>query len=279
MKKMMKKNFVVKCSLAALAAAVLAGCSQNAEQVKAQGDAQLQQQTVLGVNWVQESGEYQALTYQAFNAAQVAFDQAKVAKGKKKAVVVDLDETMIDNSAYAAWQIQHNKAFDGKDWTRWVNARQAKAIAGAVAFNNYVNQHKGTMFYVSNRKEEGEKVATLENMQALGFEGVSEKTLFLKQAKSNKTPRFAEIEQQGYEIVLYIGDNLNDFGDQFYKKSNAERREVVDSQRHLFGKKFIVLPNPNYGDWEGAVFNYNYKLNSAEKAAARANSLKAWDGK
>ena len=50
-------------------------------------------------------------------------------KGKKKAVVVDLDETMIDNSAYAGWQIQNNKPFDSKDWTRWVDARESKAIA------------------------------------------------------------------------------------------------------------------------------------------------------
>ena len=110
---------------------------------------------------MQESGEYDALAYQAFNAAKVAFDHAKVKKGKKKAVVVDLDETMIDNSAYAGWQIQNNKPFDGKDWTRWVDARESEAIAGAVEFNNYVNANKGKMFYVSNRKDSNEKAGTI----------------------------------------------------------------------------------------------------------------------
>lgn len=239
----------------------------------------LQEQAALGLNWVQQSGEYQALAYQAFNTAKVAFDQAKVAKGKKKAVVVDLDETMVDNSAYAGWQVKNHKAFDGESWTRWVNARQTQAIAGAVEFNNYVNSHKGTMFYVSNRKDSGEKAGTLDDMKKLGFSGVSEQTLFLKKDKSNKTPRFEEIEKQGYEIVLYLGDNLNDFGDATYKKSNAERRDFVTANKDKFGKKFIVLPNPNYGDWEGGLDKNYYKGDAKSRLDIRHGAIKAWDGK
>ena len=99
----MKKTLKMT-ALAVVSAFVLAGCTHHATQA----DAQLQQQAVLGINWMQESGEYDALAYQAFNTAKVAFDHAKVKKGKKKAVVVDLDETMIDNSPYAGWQIQNN---------------------------------------------------------------------------------------------------------------------------------------------------------------------------
>lgn len=263
-------------ALALLATFALAGCST---QVTSAGEEKLQQHAMLGVNWMQQSGEYQALAYQAFNSAKVAFDHAKVAKGKKKAVVVDLDETMMDNSAYAAWQIKNSKGFDSKDWTRWVNARQTAAIPGAVAFNNYVNSHKGTMFYVSNRKDSSEKMATLDDMKKLGFKGASEETLYLKKDKSNKTPRFAEIEKMGYEIVLYVGDNLNDFGDATYKKSNADRRAFVEKNQGQFGKTFIVLPNPNYGDWESALFNFDYKRTSEEKAKNRADALRAWDGK
>ena len=144
-------------ALAAISAFVLAGCSTHSMDSKEHANAQLQQQAVLGLNWMQDSGEYQALTYQAYNAAKVAFDHAKVTKGKKKAVVVDLDETMLDNSLYAGWQVKNNKPFDGKDWTRWVEARQSRAIPGAVEFNNYVNSHNGKMFYVTNRKDSTEK--------------------------------------------------------------------------------------------------------------------------
>lgn len=264
-------------ALTMASALVLSACTAKAPADN--GDHQLQQHAVLGVNWVQQSGEYQALAYQAFNVAKVSFDHAKVKKGKKKAVVVDLDETMIDNSAYAGWQIQHDKPFDGKDWTRWVDARQSQAIAGAVEFNNYVNSHGGKMFYVSNRKDSNEKAGTLDDMKKLGFNGVSEETLYLKKDKSNKTPRFEEIEKQGYEIVLYVGDNLNDFGDATYRKSNAERKAFVDANSKQFGKTFIVLPNPNYGDWEGGLAKDYYKGDAQSRVKVRENAIKAWDGK
>lgn len=242
-------------------------------------ETQLQQQAVMGINWMQESGEYQALAYQAFNSAKVSFDQAKVAKGKKKAVVVDLDETMVDNSAYAGWQVKNNQPFGSESWTRWVNARQTPAIPGAVEFNNYVNSHKGTVFYVSNRKDDVEKAATIDDMKKEGFTGVNEQTLYLKKDKSNKSERFADIEKQGYEIVVYVGDNLNDFGDATYKKSNAERRDFVKANQAKFGKTFIVLPNPNYGDWEGGLAKDYYKGDAQSRVNIRMNAIRAWDGK
>ncbi|WGE47600.1 5'-nucleotidase, lipoprotein e(P4) family [Actinobacillus equuli subsp. haemolyticus] len=254
----------------------LTGCHHHAQK---HDEMILQEQAALGINWMQQSGEYQALAHQAFNMAKIAFDNAKVTKGKKKAVVVDLDETMVDNSPYAGWQVKNHKSFDGESWTRWVNARQTQAIAGAVEFNNYVNSHKGTMFYVSNRKDSGEKAATIDDMKELGFTGVSEQTLFLKKDKSNKTPRFEQIEKQGYEIVLYLGDNLNDFGDATYKKSNAERRDFVSANKEKFGKQFIVLPNPNYGDWEGGLDKNYYKGDAKSRLDIRHNAIKAWDGK
>lgn len=268
---------LVKLSALAVASAmVLTGCANDKT---AHANAQLQEQAVLGLNWIQQSGEYQALAYQAFNSAKVAFDSAKATKGKKKAVVVDLDETMVDNSAYAGWQVQNGKPFDGKDWTRWVDARQTTAVPGAVEFNNYVNSHKGTVFYVSNRKDSNEKAGTVDGMKKLGFTGVSNQTLYLKKDKSNKTPRFEEIEKQGYDIVVYIGDNLNDFGDATYKKSNEERRAFVKENSAKFGKSFIVLPNPNYGDWEGGLAKDYYKGDAQNRVKIRHDAIKAWNGK
>ncbi|QIM67816.1 5'-nucleotidase, lipoprotein e(P4) family [Mannheimia granulomatis] len=266
--------------LMALFAVSLTACShtQTAIDYTAEANAQLQQQTMLAVNWVQQSGEYDALAYQAFNSAKQAFDQAKVKKGKKKAVVVDLDETMIDNSAYAGWQIAQGKPHSSADWVRWTHARQATAIAGAVEFNNYVNRHGGKVFYVSNRSEKESKQATADNLVQLGFSGVDDLSLLLKQDKSAKAARFAQITEKGYEIVLFIGDNLNDFGDQFYGKSNAERKAVVAEQQAEFGRRFIVLPNPTYGDWEGALGKDYRKADANGKMQIRANSLNAWDG-
>ena len=279
-------------AIAAMSAFILTGCAT--QDKSAEANAQLQQQAVLGLNWIQQSGEYQALSYQAYNAAKVAFDHAKVKKGKKKAVVVDLDETMLDNSPYAGWQVQNNKPFDGKDWTRWVEARQSGVVPGAVElsvnqfperakkiaqFNNYVNTHGGKMFYVSNRKESNEKAGTIDDMKRLGFNGVEDSAFYLKKDKSPKAARFEEIEKQGYEIVVYVGDNLDDFGDEIYGKQNAERRDFVAQNKAKFGKTFIVLPNPNYGGFEGGLAKDYFKGDSSSKVKARLDAIKAWDGK
>ena len=269
----------VKLSILTLTmAAVLSGCA-NQQSTDAQNEVLLQNQAALSVVWMQQSGEYQALAHQAFNAAKTAFDHSKASKGKKKAVVVDLDETFIDNSAYAGWQVKNGKPFSGETWTKWVDARQSGAVPGAVEFSNYVNSHGGAVFFVSNRRDDVEKAGTIDDMKRLGFTNVTEDRLLLKKDKSSKSARFAEIEKQGYEIVLYIGDNLNDFGDATYHKPNAERRQFVKENSQAFGKKFIVLPNPNYGDWESGLAKDYFKGTPQDRVNIRLNAIKAWDGK
>lgn len=269
----------LKLSIATIAVASLLSACTSQYATEKHEQLKLQNQAALGIVWMQQSGEYQALAHQAFNTAKTAFDQAKKTKGKKKAVVVDLDETMMDNSAYAGWQVKNGEDFTQETWTKWVNARQAAAIPGAVEFANYVNNHGGTMFYVSNRLENGERQGTIDDMARLGFPGVSEKTLILKDGKSAKSARYKTITDQGYDIVVYVGDNLNDFGDATYRKPNAERRDFVAQNAKQFGTKYIVLPNPNYGDWEGGLDSNYYKGDVKNKVDIRLNSIKAWDGK
>ncbi len=125
------------------------------------------------MDWVQQSGEYRALAYQAFNVAKMSFDhfksQAKQDNSKEKlAVVVDLDETMINNSAYAAWQIKHGQGYSSKTWGKWEQAAKAKAIPGAIEFSKYIDSHGGTVFYVSNRSETNLK-ETIKNLKKLGL--------------------------------------------------------------------------------------------------------------
>ncbi|RTG64813.1 5'-nucleotidase, lipoprotein e(P4) family [Serratia marcescens] len=255
----------------------MAGCAQP-PHTDAQAQQRLADQSVLAVNWFQQSGEYQALAHQAFNSAQRAFDRARAAPGRKKAVVVDLDETMLDNSPYSAWQAQQGQPYDGATWAQWTQAEQAGAVPGAVSFARYVNAHQGTMFYVSNRKQ-SEYAATVANMQKLGFTGMSEKTVLLSTDTSNKQARFDAIKQAGYDIVVYAGDNLNDFGAATYHQDNAQRRAFVSENQNKFGTEFIVLPNPLYGDWEsGLARDYN-KLTPQQKLQVRQQALKAWRGR
>lgn len=242
---------------------------------------QLENQALLAVDWVQQSGEYQALAYQAFNAARLSFNNLKISPEnihKKLAVVVDLDETMIDNSAYAAWRIKHDQGYSSKTWHQWEKAGKAVAVPGAVAFANYVNSHGGTMFYVSNRTHASHS-ETAKNLEALGFSGVNDKTVLLKTTTSDKQARRDTITKEGYKIVMLAGDNLDDFDSAVIHQSNKERREHVAADHAKYGLTYIVLPNPTYGGWESGMAQGYFKLNNAGKNQVRHDALKSWDGK
>ncbi|SUU36470.1 lipoprotein E [Actinobacillus seminis] len=134
----------IKLAMIALATVTaLSACSSAREQ---QDEAMLQNQAALGIVWMQQSGEYQALARQAFNVAKFAFDQRKATKGKKKAVVIDLDETMLDNSPYAGRQFKNGQAFSGDTWTKWVDARQSGAVPGRWNFQTTLIVTKARSF-------------------------------------------------------------------------------------------------------------------------------------
>jgi 5'-nucleotidase (lipoprotein e(P4) family) len=101
----------------------------------------------------------------------------------------------------------------------------------------------------------------------------------LKTDSSNKQARFDAIKNAGYNVVLYIGDNLNDFGGATWHQGNAQRQGFVENNHARFGTQFIVLPNPLYGDWEsGMAENYN-KLTPEQQLSVREARLRAWNGK
>ena len=114
--------FFVSCATASGAAEK---AKQSAAAKNEADEILLAEQGMLAYNWMQQSGEYRALAYQAFNAAKAAFDAASPANGMKKAVVVDLDETMIDNSAEGASRLLEHKGFSPASWTTWCEAEQA----------------------------------------------------------------------------------------------------------------------------------------------------------
>ncbi|EFA4129946.1 5'-nucleotidase, lipoprotein e(P4) family [Escherichia coli O13] len=255
----------------AVAAMVLTGCTGHL-----QSEQQLSSQAMLAVNWMQQSGEYQALSWQAFNIAKTAFLNNPAPKGNKKAVIVDIDETMVDNTPYAAWQIKQSRSFNEEEWSKWVDARQAKALPGAVSFVRFVLEHGGKVFYISNRSQQ-ELSSTLANLKAQGFPGVSTETLLLKDnSGSNKIARFNLVKEMGYFPVLYVGDNLNDFTGATYRQDNTVRKDFVIKNHQKFGAQFIILPNPSYGDWEGGMKKGYWKLSKPEKIKVRDASLSAW---
>jgi len=238
---------------------------------------------VGAVLFMQKAAEFRALSYQAFNLGRwqldADFDKNNVKKLPKeqrkmsRAVVVDIDETVLDNSPHQAELIKNRMPFTSSVWTAWVNRRQAKPIPGAVEFLKYANSKGVRVFYVSNRNE-AEKQGTIDNLKAVGFPDVSEETVLVRTTESGKEPRRQSISTK-HRIVLLMGDNLNDFSNVFERKTVADRFSEVDKVKDVWGKKFIVLPNVMYGDWESAIYEYG-RLTEVEKTAKRANALESY---
>lgn len=227
--------------------------------------------------WMQASGEREALCYQAFALARLMLDRdLRINHGRlKRAVIVDIDETIIDNSRYEAWMIKNRQNFSDQTWLAWVNRSEATAIPGAVEFLNYANSRGVRVFYITNRKAV-EKEGTANNLRTLGFPNVNDQTLLIRTdtKSSSKEPRRQAVGAR-YRVVLLMGDNLNDFSDVFEKATTVSARmDLTDQNKAKFGTRFIVLPNPMYGDWENAIYDYNFKLTEAEKDAKRKALLK-----
>ena len=125
MKNLVKVLFMISAGALFFAACATDSGMQNKSDAayRLTEDELLAEQTMLAINWMQQSGEYRALAYQAFNAAKTAFDAAKPANGMKKAVVVDLDETMIDNSAEGANRVFTKKGYSKEGWSLWCTQR------------------------------------------------------------------------------------------------------------------------------------------------------------
>lgn len=237
---------------------------------------------VGAILYMQKAAEYRALAYQAFNVARMQLDAdekdrkklPKAERRKIRAIVVDVDETVLDNSPAQVVQVKNRLPFIQERWTEWVLMRKARAIPGAVDFLKYAAQKGARVFYVTNRLEI-EKTATMENLKTLGFPDVSAETVIVKTTESSKEARRQAISQN-YRIALLIGDNLDDLANVFERKSVADRFAEVDKTREMFGRKFIVLPNAMYGTWESAIYEYGRGLTEAQKTEKRANALEGY---
>jgi len=273
---------LVACSVSATYF-VTVSTAQQGTQPQVVADNEYQAGATL---WMQKAGEYRALAYQAFNLARWQLDAdldkknvknlPKPERKKPRAIMVDIDETVLDNSPAQAQNIKTRAPFILKDWYAWGDMRKAKAIPGSVEFLNYASSRGVKIFYVSNR-DEVQKQATMDNLKSVGFTDINADNVLLRQVDdkgkniSTKEPR-REIILQKYRIVFSMGDNLDDHSNVFESKSVADRFAEVDKAKDMFGKRYILLPNAMYGTWENAIYEYG-RLNEAQKTEKRANAL------
>lgn len=241
--------------------------------------------------WMQRSVEYKANSLAVYALGRMQLDKALAEKtwtaateqtgnyqDLPPAVVLDLDETAMDNSAYQAGLVTSNGEFSPKTWDAWVKAEKATAVPGAVEFTQYAESKGVKVFYVTNRNADQEE-PTRRNAQALGFPmGGNVDTFLMSKEKpdwgSAKGTRRAYIAKD-YRIVLLFGDNFGDFSDA-YNGSEADRLKAFEAAKEHFGRDWLMLANPGYGSFESAPFGHNFKLSADEKRAKKIGALEPW---
>lgn len=223
----------------------------------------------------QRAAEYRALCLQAFNIAHQRVEESLLITSQKpKAIITDIDETIFDNSPYEAHQTFQGKDYESASWYHWTDMSAADTVPGAAAFLHYAALKGITIFYVTNR-EERERNSTLINLKKFNLPNADNAHLLLRQTSSSKETRRQQVASDN-DIILLLGDNLADFSSFFDKKTMEERTKNTNNLAGEFGKKFIILPNPVYGDWETSMYKYNYTFTPAQKDSIIKSLLKAY---
>lgn len=228
------------------------------------------------VAWMQTATEYEALVRMVFQSAQTRLEPIITAARADQlnawsampadefegsdarqplAVIFDVDETLIDNSAYQARLIASGGSYDPASWLAWSLEARARAIPGAVEFTRWLNGRGVRVWYVTNRKTD-EREATLVNLRALGFPVDADGGNLLVRdddsgfGKDKVTRR--KLVDRDHRVIAMFGDNLGDFlGGVF--ADNATRQERIGAYEAWWGERWFVLPNPMYGSWVDAI--------------------------
>lgn len=224
--------------------------------------------------WQQRSAEYKALCFQAYNLAKMRLNEAIRNEGSKPyAVVTDIDETVLDNSPYDARRASNNQEYDLATWKAWTSLAKADTVPGAPAFFKYAASKGVAVFYITNRDED-EKAATIKNLELYGMPNADASHVLMRQKSSSKEDRRQSVLST-YNIVLLCGDNLPDFDALYDNKPDEQSRAAATERlKKDFGSRYIVIPNPSYGDWEGGLLNFNYKMSNAQKDSVLRAKLK-----
>jgi 5'-nucleotidase (lipoprotein e(P4) family) len=218
-----------------------------------------------GVLWTQTAGEFWALTSAIYSGAELALEQAMNQKSGSAAleqtagfenlppaVILDLDETVLDNSPSQGQMVLERTFFQQDMWAAWVDKMAATAIPGAQSFLALAEKRGVKTFFITNRTA-AEQGATLKNLAALGIPA-SDATVMCSGENgwtSDKTARRAEVAKS-YRVLLLVGDDMNDFVSTA-KMTPGERMALAKTHADRWGKTWILLPNPEYGSWERAL--------------------------
>lgn len=235
----------------------------------------LSQQNVDATLWTATSAEMYYASIQAYDLALLKL-KTKVNQdySKPMAVVMDLDETVLDNSPYMFQQIANGKTFDGDSWYEWCMEANAKLLPGAFDFIKKCKTLDVDVYFISNRSIETLE-GTLDNLKKLNIITDNDHVL-LKENISDKTDRRNLVSEQN-DIVLFIGDNLRDFSEIYKDRQANYGKAVVDEELDNLRENFIIIPNPMYGEWQKPILMGQKPSSDSEKAELIRSFIKSRD--
>lgn len=220
----------------------------------------LQDPRLMANGWFAFSAEKEACYLQTYQLAGYRLREMLAGRApgsRPAAVITDLDETVLDNSA---WGLR--VMLEGKDypqyWADWEKAGSARAFPGAPEFFRMAAGAGAEVFYISNRKAENLS-GTLRNLRQLGLPFADSAHVLLKTVSSNKIERRNSVSSR-FEILMLLGDNLADFDGVWEDAPEAARMAAVKANAGSWGSRYVIFPNPTYGSWRDAIMGYRRGL-------------------
>ena len=272
----------LRSKLCAVAPAVLAalvyGCATTAPALP-NLDATL---------WVQTAAEYEAASRSVYEAAARSLpaalnDPTRTAVLEQQgsfaelqpAVIVDVDETVLDNSPYQARLLIEGRDYDSDSWASWVDEASAEAVPGALGFATAATNLGITVFYLTNRRSSQEE-ATRRNLERLGFPVRDDMDVILTRGERPEWTGAKISRRQAvagtHRVLMMVGDDLNDFLD-VGGLTVSERSEVTALYADYWGDRWWMLAGPTYGSWERALWDADYDLDAAERIERKVEYL------
>jgi acid phosphatase len=221
--------------------------------------------------YMQTSAEYRACCLQTYGWMTERL-RTKLAAihndGPPPAVIMDLDETVLDNSGFESFLDRESLSYTNARWDRWESQYpdETRLVPGAKTFIESAESMGVTVVYITNRLTRN-KAATIEALRhnGLNVDGIDAR-LLTSDGPADKTAR-RQIVEGSYNVLLLVGDNLRDLSEEFVApkvqtdadraKAITDRAAQVDRRRYRFGTDWFILPNPVYGEWQNLLNSSN----------------------
>ena len=263
------------CMLAAVTTVILSGCVQSPGKINTH-------EMLNATLWQQTSAEYIGVTNQAYRMARINVDLALADTSwtaaleqngdysrLPPAVMLDIDETVLDNAPYETRIVKKLGSYSPASFAEWCHDENAPAVPGAKTFLDYAVAKGVAVFYYSARREKL-RACTTRNMRELGLPLPDDSRLLLHDGTSKSDYR--AMVARHYRVLLLVGDNLEDFvaGS---KSDPASRRDLALRYTERWGRQWIILPNAIYGHWEASAYNFDYRLPREQQLQLKLQQL------